>query len=125
MRSNRLGVVVVISLLLGAVGGWWFRSMSVARDFKQLRFVHELEVAGLCSGWLTLTRDGDLAKADRLGLARLESAVDTVYRLADDDTTPLPYSSLYIEESMRRTAEYLAAEDHRLAGWATEVLDRL
>ena len=125
MSSKRLCAVVAISLLLGAVGGWWFQSVSVARDFKRLRFVHEIEVAGLCSAWLTATRDGDLAKADRLGLARLESAVETAYRLTGDDTTPLPEYLPNIRESMRRSAEYLATSDNRLAGWATELSDRL
>ena len=118
---KRIGMIVVVvgSLLVGGLAGWWGRSIPVEQQIRQLVLLREIEIAGTCSGALDALDEGDTLKVDRLLYNRLESATRRVYLLADDDTPLRPY----LREAMGRTATYLEERDSRYASWAMEVVE--
>ena len=121
MKTRWTIVLTLVALLLGAFIGWSQRTQLADAEILQLSAVHQVEIASLCTGTISVIDDRD--RVHRVLHQRLESAIDQLYRLPDDATQFGP-GLPNLKEGLARSIAYLRESDSRYAAWAEEVAGR-
>ncbi len=150
---KRIGMVVVVvgSLLVGGLAGWWGRSIPVEQQIGRLVFADvqggSLLVGGLYGWWgrsipveqqirqLVLLREIEIAGTCSGALDALDEGdtlkVDRLLYNRLESATRRVYLLAdddtplrpYLRELMGRTATHLEERDSRYAAWAMEVVE--
>lgn len=120
MKNVAILAAVVSALMLGAIVGWLAKGNAARDDVRELLLVHELEMAGLCSGALNEFDKGEADTSHRLLYQRLETAIQQAHRLIQSGTD-LPSGMPNIKEAARRSASYLETANSQYATRAATI----